>query len=70
MRNKIRGFIESIDLSEVSVVYIAVVSALYHFFGVRIPNIVFCIITFVLVIILCLQVIWGDNNKRNKKEGK
>jgi hypothetical protein len=69
MKEKIRKFIKSIDLSEVSIVYIAIVSALYNFFKIRIPDIVFCIITFVLVAILCLQIIWANNNKKNKKEG-
>jgi hypothetical protein len=68
MKEKIRKFIKSIDLSEVSIVYIAIVSAFYNFFGVKIPDIIFCIITFVLVTILCLQVIW-TNNKENKKGG-
>ena len=68
MKEKIRKFIKSIDLGEVSIVYIVIVWALYDFFGVKIPDIVFYIITFVLVIILCLQVIW-TNNKENKKGG-
>jgi cbb3-type cytochrome oxidase subunit 3 len=65
MKNKIKNFILSIDLSLIGIVYVAIVWAFYDFGGIKIPNIVTYVVTLVFFIVFLAQIIWFD--AENKK---
>jgi hypothetical protein len=68
MRDRLIKFIKSINVVYISNIYVFIVLFLYYSFGVKLPDIVTCIVIFVLVFILTTQVIWfsKDKNKWRK----